>query len=332
MFTEKVFIKMAKRDMKNIVFPEADCSERTIDAICYVLKHKIANVTLLGNEDSLAKKMKERHCHGGVIINPKTSQLREELVAELIRLRSDKGLTKEQAEELLNDNYYFATMLVKCGYADGALGGAEGPTANVLRPALQIIKAKKGIKTVSSCFVMIGTKKLGFGENNVILLSDCALNPNPTAQQLYDIAVATADTAKTLCNINPKVALLSFSTLGSGGDKNDIVNKVREASQMLKATKFCVDGEMQFDCAILPEVAKVKAPKSAVAGKANVLIFPELNSGNIGYKIMQRAGKLSAIGVIMQGLDKPCNDLSRGCSVRDIVIMTAITSLQAQNK
>ena len=330
MFTENNFIKMAKKDIKNIVFPEADYSDRTINAIGYILKHKIANVTMLGNEQSLATKLKSHHIHGGTIINPKTSDLREELLEELLRIRKDKGLTREQAEELLNDNYYFATMLVQCGYADGALGGAEGPTANVLRPALQIIKAKKGIKTVSSCFIMIGTKKLNMGENNVMLLADCALNPNPTADELYDITLATADTAKTLCNIEPRIAMLSFSTLGSGGDKNEIVNKVRQVSEKLKKTKLCIDGEMQFDCAVVPEVAMVKAKDSKVAGKANILIFPELNSGNIGYKIMQRAGKLSAVGVIMQGLNKPCNDLSRGCSVRDIVIMTTITSLQAR--
>lgn len=330
MFTEKNFIKLAKKDIKNIVFPEAYCSERTMQAIAYVLKHKIANVILLGDEQSLAKKMKCHHCHGGTIINPKTSELRAELKEELLRIRKDKGLTETQAEELLDDNYYFATMLVKCGYADGALGGAEGPTANVLRPALQIIKARKDITTVSSCFVMIGTKKLNMGENNVMLLADCALNPNPSAEQLCDIATATADTAKTLCHIQPKIALLSYSTFGSGGDKNEIVNKVRAAAQQLKSTKLCVEGEMQFDCAVVPEVAKVKAKDSKVAGGANVLIFPELNAGNIGYKILQRAGKLSAVGVIMQGLNKPCNDLSRGCSVKDIVIMTAITSIQAQ--
>jgi phosphate acetyltransferase len=332
MFKEKDFIKMAKRNVKNIVFPEADFSERTINAVCYIIKHKIANVTLLGDEQSLAGKLKSHHCHGVTIINPKTSALREELLNELLKIRKDKGLTKDQAEKLLDDNYYFATMLVQCGYADGALGGTEGPTANVLRPALQIIKAKKGIKTVSSCFIMVGTKKLDMGENNVMILADCALNPNPTADELYDIALSTAETAKTLCNINPKIAMLSFSTLGSGGDKNEIVNKVRLASEKLRTTKLCIDGEMQFDCAVVKKVAKVKARDSKVAGKANILIFPELNSGNIGYKIMQRVGKLSAVGVIMQGLNKPCNDLSRGCSEKDIVTMTAITSLQAQQK
>lgn len=329
MFTEKEFIKKAKKNIKNIVFPEADYSERTLEAISYILKHKIANVIMLGDEQSLATKVKSHHIKDATIINPKTSDLRQELLEELLRIRRDKGLAKEQAEQLLNDNYYFATMLVQCGYADGALGGAEGPTANVLRPALQIIKARKGIKTVSSCFIMIGTRKLNMGENNVMLLADCALNPNPTADELCDITLATADTAKILCNIEPKVAMLSFSTLGSGGDKNEIVNKVRQATERLKQTKLCIDGEMQFDCAVVPDVAKVKAKNSKVAGKANVLIFPELNSGNIGYKIMQRTGKLSAVGVVMQGLNKPCNDLSRGCSVKDIVIMTAITALQA---
>ena len=265
MFKEKEFIKMAKKDIKNIVFPEADFSERTIDAICYILKHKIAEVTLIGNEQSLVAKLKKHHCHGATIINPKTSELREDLLEELLKIRKDKGLKREQAEELLNDNYYFATLLVQCGYADGALGGAESPTSCVLRPALQIIKAKKGIKTVSSCFIMIGTKRLNMGENNVMLLADCALNPNPNADELYDIALSTAETAKNLCHITPKIAMLSFSTLGSGGDKNEIVNKVRLASEKLKSTKLCIDGEMQFDCAVSSDVAKVKAKNSKVA-------------------------------------------------------------------
>lgn len=248
----------------------------------------------------------------------------------MVEIRKSKGLTAEEAKELLKNNLYFASMLVQCGYADGFVGGAETPTSDVLRPPLQIIKTKPGIKTVSAAVMMVGTKKFGFGENNVLFLGDCGLNINPTAEQLSDIAIATAQSAQTFCGLDPKVAMLSFSSFGSGGNCDESILKVREAVKLAKEKdkSLAIDGEMQLDCALLECVGKLKGKNSKIAGKANILIFPDLDAGNIGYKIMERFGRLQAVGVIMQGFNKPVNDLSRGCSIKDIVVMTAITCLQ----
>ncbi len=223
-------------------------------------------------------------------------------------------------------------MLVECGYADGMLGGVENSTSDCLRPALQIIKGKKGISTVSSCVMFVGTKKLVLGENNVLFTADCALNISPDPSQLCDIALATVQTAKSLTGIFPKVALLSFSTKGSGGKDEKVLN-VQKAAQFISqhSEGFIFDGELQLDAAIVPEVAKLKAPASKLEGRANILIFPELQSGNIGYKLIERFTKLKAIGQITQGLKKPVNDMSRGCSVNDIIIMAAITAIQSLN-
>ena len=258
---------------------------------------------------------------------------KQEFIEKLVEIRKSKGLTSEEAEKLLNDNFYFASMLVQCGYADGFVGGAETATSDVLRPALQIIKTKPGTKTASSCVLMVGTDKMGFGENNVVVTGDCSLNINPTAEQLADITLATAESAKMFCNITPKVAMLSFSSFGSGGNSDESILKVREALKLVKERdkNLIVDGEMQLDCALIESVGKLKGKGSLVAGKANVLIFPDLNSGNIGYKLMERFGGLQAVGIIMQGFNKAINDLSRGCCVNDIVVMTAVTVLQSQN-
>jgi len=331
MFKVEDLLDKAKVLNKSIVFPEADYSPRVLEAVEIILEKQIAKVVLLGDPDSLAKKSSK--LANATIINPKNSDLMPEFIEKLVEIRKSKGLTAEEAEKLLNDNFYFASMLVQCGYADGFVGGAETATSDVLRPALQIIKTKPGIKTASSCVLMVGTDKLGFGENNVVVAGDCSLNINPTAEQLADITLATAESAKSFCNITPKVAMLSFSSFGSGGNSDESILKVREALKLVKEKdqNLIVDGEMQLDCALIESVGKLKGKGSQVAGQANVLIFPDLNSGNIGYKLMERFGGLQAVGIIMQGFNKAINDLSRGCCVNDIVVMTAVTALQSEN-
>ena len=330
MFKVEDLFDKAKVLNKTIVFPEADYSPRVLEAVEIVLQKNIAKVILLGDPDSLTKKSDK--IKNATIINPKVSDLMPEFVDKLVEIRKSKGLTPDEAKKLLEDNFYFACMLVQCGYADGFVGGAETATSDVLRPALQIIKTKPGIKTASSCVLMVGTDKMGFGENNVVVAGDCSLNINPTAEQLVDIALATAESAKKFCNITPKVAMLSFSSFGSGGNSDESILKVREALRLVKEKdkELIIDGEMQLDCALIESVGKLKGKGSKVAGEANVLIFPDLNSGNIGYKLMERFGGLQAVGIIMQGFNKAINDLSRGCCVNDIVVMTAVTALQAQ--
>ena len=329
MFKISSILSKAKSLNKTIVFPEAEESLRTIKAVEILLNKHICNVILLGSPEkilSMSNKLKR-----AVIIDINDSILVDEFAEKIAELRAHKGVTLEAAKELAKDKMYFATMLVYSGYADGMVAGAESATNTVLRPALQLIKTKPGIKTASSCFMMVGTNKLSFGENNVLFVSDCAFNICPNAEELRDITFATCQTAKSLAGIEPKVALLSFSTLGSGGDKDETILKMRQALSLIKEQdkNLLVDGEMQLDCALLPDVAKVKAPNSQVAGRANILIFPDLNSGNIGYKIMQRFGSLQAVGVIIQGLNKPVCDLSRGASVQDIVNISAITAIQS---
>jgi len=330
MFKINYLLDKAKKLNKTIVFPEAENSDRVLKACEIVIKKKIANVILLGNPENILKKSNK--IAGATIIDPNNCDFTDEIIDKLVEIRKSKGLTREEAIELLKDNFYFASMLVQLGYADGFVGGAEAPTANVLRPALQIIKTKPGVKTVSSCVMLVGTKKLGFGENNVLFCADSGLNIMPNAEELADIALATAQSARSFCNINPKVAMLSFSSFGSGGNKDESILKVREALKIAKEKEpsLEIDGEMQLDCALIKTVAKLKGKNSRVAGQANVLVFPDLNAGNIGYKLMERFGRLQAVGIIMQGFNKPINDLSRGCCVSDIVVMTAITCLQTQ--
>ncbi len=327
MFNVKTLINRAKKLDKTIVFPEAEISDRVIKAVEYILRHKIAKVILLGDEKIIVSKSKK--LKGAVIINPKTSELVDEFVNKLVELRGHKGVDNNKARELLNDNNYFASMLVYLGFADGYLGGAENTTANTLRPALQIIKTKDDVDIVSSCFMMVGKHK--YGQDGVVFVADCALNVAPTAKDLKDITLSTVKTARNLCKIDPRVAMLSYSSFGSGGNDDVSILKMREALQLIKTEdkSLNVDGEMQLDCAIVPEVGQRKGKDSPVAGKANILIFPDLNAGNIGYKIMERFGKMDAVGVIMQGFKKPVNDLSRGCKVKDIILMTAITCIQS---
>lgn len=333
MLTINSVLKDAARLNKTIVFPEGEISDRTLQAVKIIQSKKIAKCILLGDATTIFNKGYK--LSGVTIINPNTSDLREELAAKLYEKRKSKGVSLEEANKLITNPFYFAALMVECGFADGTIGGAETSSADALRPALQVIKAREGISTISASTMFVGTKKLNIGENNVILVSDTALNIDPTPQQLCDIAYATADTARQLAKIQPKVAMLSFSSVGSGGE-HILIKKVKDALVLINKknigeNKILVDGEFQVDTAIVPSVAKLKAPKSEVAGRANVLIMPDLNAGNIGYKLIERFGGLTAVGQIMQGFNKPVNDLSRGCNVEDIVIMTAVTVLQSAN-
>lgn len=324
MKVKHLYIK-ARELGKSIVFPEAGFSDRTISAIKIIKKKKIAHPILIGDESAIV--LRDKSLIDYQIINPKTFQNREELVKLLLEKRKEKGLTREEAERLVDDPYYFGTLLVEKGYADGMVAGAEASTATTIRPALQIIKAKRKTGIVSSCFIMPGTNK--FLNGKWMVLADCGLNINPNEDELYQIACQSTETYRNLGLANPKVAFLSFSSKGSGKDES--LNKIRVACAKFKKTGVVCDGELQFDGAMVESVAKLKCPDSPVKGDANILIFPDLNSGNICYKAMQYMGGVQAIGPILQGLKKPVNDLSRGCTIEDIVSVTAITALQCQN-
>lgn len=322
----KSIYKKARNLQKTIVFPEAEFSERTLNAIKIIAKKKIAVPILIGDESGLI--LRDKSLLGYQIINPKTFEHKDKLAKCLYNKRKEKGMSLEEAEKLTLDPYYFATLLVEVGYADGMVAGAEASTANTVRPALQIIKAKKKGGVVSSCFFVYGKNK--FLKDKSLILSDCGVLPNPSADELAQIAVDSVKTYKSLGLSEPKVAFLSYSSKGSA--KSESVEKVASAYQKFKKTGICCDGELQFDAAMVEKVAKQKAPNSPIKGDANILIFPDLNSGNICYKAIQYIGGLNAVGPILQGLNKPINDLSRGCSVEDIVTITAITALQAEKE
>jgi len=320
----------AKADVKHILLPEGS-EERTVQAARIITDEKIAKVTLLGDEEEI-KKVAEKFnvCLCGIdIINPLTDPDFEHYANGFYELRKAKGMTPEKARETIKNTLFYACMMIKEGKADGMVSGAINTTGNTLRPGLQIIKMVKGINTISSCFIMeIPNKE--YGDNGLMLFGDCAININPNPDELASIAIATANTAKTLLGMDPKVAMLSFSTKGSA--KHENVDKVTAALAKVKelAPDLDVDGELQADAAMVPKVAALKAPGSKVAGHANVLIFPDLQAGNIGYKLVQRLAGAEAVGPVSQGFAKPINDLSRGCSIADIVSVVAITAVQAQ--
>ena len=321
----------AKQNKKTIVLPET-MDRRVLEAAEIALKEELANIILIGKEEEIYELGKDLNLEKATIINPYTSTLTQTLKEELYNLRKEKGLTMEQAEHLLlNDYMYYACMLVKTNKADGAVSGACHSTSNTLRPALQILKTKENVKLVSAFFLMV-VPDCEYGSNGTFVFADSGLEQNPDSEKLAAIASSSAESFKLLTENEPYVAMLSHSTMGSAKHKD--VDKVVEAVKIAKEEypQYKIDGELQLDAAIIPEIAKSKAPNSEVAGKANVLVFPDLDAGNIGYKLVQRLAKAEAYGPICQGIAKPVNDLSRGCSANDIVGVIAITALQAESK
>ena len=303
---------------------------RTWEAVETILKEDIADVVVLGTPEEVEANSKGLEVSGATVINPNTSDKLDEYVDALVELRKNKGMTPEEARRLLTTDYmFYACMMLKSGAADGIVSGACHSTANTLRPALQIVKTKPGSKIASAFFVM-DVPNCEYGENGTFVFGDCGLNQNPTPEELAVIAVSSAESFKFLVGAEPKVAMLSHSSKGSA--KHADVDKVAEATRIAHelAPELKLDGELQADAAMVPSVGASKAPGSDVAGQANVLIFPDLDAGNIGYKLVQRLAKAEAYGPMLQGIAKPVNDLSRGCSASDIVGVVAITAVQAQ--
>lgn len=324
----------AKKDIKTIVLPEAE-DIRILKATEIALKEKYANIILIGNKEEILNISNKNNINinGAEIINPKTYKNYERYVNLLYELRKNKGMTIEQAQEKVLDPVYFGMLMVKDEEtkADGLVSGAIHSTADTLRPALQILKTSSDTKLVSAFFIMV-VPDCEYGENGIFIFGDCGLNSNPTSEELSEIAISSSKSFKQLVGKEPKIAMLSYSTYGSA--KSSLTEKVIQATKILKEKEpeIKADGELQLDAAIIPEVAKSKAPGSKVAGEANVLIFPDLDSGNIGYKLVQRLAKAEAYGPLCQGISKPVNDLSRGCSYKDIAGVIAITAVQAQSK
>lgn len=319
----------AKSNKKTIVLPESE-DRRTYEAAAKILAEGIANIVIVGSEEAVKKGSEGLDISGAVVVDPATSEKTPAYIDKLVELRSKKGMTPEQAKEILLNQYlYYGVMMVKMGDADGMVSGACHSTADTLRPCLQILKTKPGTKLVSSFFLMM-VPDCGYGANGAFVFSDCGLVQDPSAEELAAIAASSAESFKLLVGEEPRVAMLSHSTMGSA--KHALVDKVVEATKIAKEQNpdLMLDGEMQLDAAIVPSVGSSKAPDSDVAGKANVLIFPNLDAGNIGYKLVQRLGKAEAYGPVTQGIAAPVNDLSRGCSADDIVGVVAITAIQCQ--
>ena len=326
-----VLKEKAKADKKTIVLPESE-DRRTYEAAAKILKEGIADIILVGSEEDVKKNGEGLDLTGIKVVDPATSDRTAAYIDKLVELRSKKGMTPEQAKEILLNQYlYYGVMMVKMGDADGMVSGACHSTADTLRPCLQILKTKPGTKLVSAFFLM-EVPNCEFGENGTFVFADCGLNQDPTPEELAAIAASSAESFRSLVGAEPKVAFLSHSTKGSA--KHALVDKVVEATKIAKEQNpdLKLDGEMQLDAAIVPSVGAAKVPDSDVAGKANVLIFPNLDAGNIGYKLVQRLAKAEAYGPVTQGIAAPVNDLSRGCSADDIVGVVAITAVQCQNK
>lgn len=325
----KEFKRRARENKKKIVLPEGN-EPRIIKAASIILTEGLADLFILGKEEEIKSIASKEgvSIDGAVLINPGNSELLDDFTEAFFNLRKHKGITRGEARSQVVDPLYFGTMLVHTGKADGMVAGSINATGDVLRPAFQIIKTRPGISVVSGAFIM-QVLDCQYGDNGNFVFADCAVNPNPTADQLAEIAITSAETAKTLLGLEPTVALLSFSTKGSAS--HELVDKVVKATEIAseKVPDLLLDGELQADAALVASVAETKCPDSNVAGKANVLVFPDLQTGNIGYKLVQRLAGAEAIGPILQGIAKPINDLSRGCSVEDIVNLVAITSVQA---
>lgn len=325
--------KQAASIRKRIVLAEGT-EERTLRAANQILAEDIVDLILIGNPEevmALAHDLRLENISKAQIVDPENCEKSEVYIEKMLELRASKGLTREQAQELIKNPLYLAVLMIKCGDADGEVAGAQNTTGNVLRPALQYVKTKPSVSVVSGSLILI-TKDNPYGENGTFMVADVAVTPNPNANELAQIAVTTAQTTKAILGMEPRVAMLSFSSKGSA--KHEMVDKVVEATKIAQemAPELAIDGELQADAAIVPGIGSSKAPGSKIAGKANVLVFPSLEVGNISYKMVQRLGGAEAIGPILQGMAAPINDLSRGCSVSDIVAMVAITACQAQGE
>ncbi|NDW08814.1 phosphate acetyltransferase [Dysgonomonas sp. 520] len=326
----KEMVARAQADKQRIVLPEGT-EIRTITAADRLLADGVAEIILIGNPTEikdLAKSLDLQSIDKAIIIDPKNHAKKDAYIDLLVELRKSKGMTTEQASVLVEDPLYLACLMIKAGDADGEVAGAKNSTGNVLRPALQLIKTSPGINVVSGVFLMF-TKKQEYGKDGLLFFADCAVTPDPSAAELAQIAVCTGQSARTFAQEEPRIAMLSFSTKGSA--KHPMADKVIEATKLAKELDptMSIDGELQADAALVPSVGSSKAPGSEVAGKANVLVFPNLEVGNIAYKLVQRLGDADAVGPILQGMAAPVNDLSRGCSIDDVYKMVAITANQA---
>jgi len=321
----------ARQLNKKIVLPEGE-AERTLRAADQIIEEQIAQILLVGNTETIINKAKElglTNIAQAEIVDPTNNKYKTEMIDLLLEVRKEKGLTYNEAFALSMQPLYIGPLLIKLGYADGEVSGAEHPTGDVLRPAFQIVKTAPGSSVVSGAFIMI-LKDSTYAEDGLLVFADCAVNPDPTDVQLAEIAISSAETAKKIAGVDPRVAMLSFSTHGSA--KHPMVDKVVSATRIVKETRpeIAIEGEIQSDAAIVEAIGQKKAPGSKIAGHANVLVFPDLNSGNIGYKLVQRLAGAEAVGPVLQGMAAPINDLSRGCSVDDIVNLVAITANQAK--